>query len=206
MVYITRYEPIGKGRYRIKFDTGIECVFYRGDIAGLKLAEKTTISDEIYEHLIYEVISKRAKKRAMFLLEQMDRTEKQLREKLQKNEYPNCCVDEAINYVKRYHYLDDLRYAQNFVRYSQEKMSRQQIMIKLLQKGVGKDDIETALEQEYQSDEYEQIQQLLVKKKYEKCDSNTKEFQRMYSFLLRRGFKSSDILKAMKADQDTIYC
>lgn len=202
MIYITKFENLEKGKRRIKFDTGVEGVFYRGDISGLELSDGGAISEDVYHHLLNDVLGKRAKKRAMYLLEQMDRTEKQLREKLEKNDYPEICIDDAIEYVKRFHYLDDLRYAQNYVRYSQEKMSRQQITIKLMQKGVERDIISIAIEEEYASDELEQIKALLIKKHFKECDSNSKEFQRMYQFLLRRGFKSSDILKVMKYDSE----
>ena len=181
-------------------------MFYRGDLVGIDANDEAVIEEDIYNHLIFDILGKRAKKRAMFLLEKMDRTEKQLREKLQKNEYPLVCIDDAIDYVKKFHYLDDYRYAQNYIRYSQEKMSRGQITIKLIQKGVSKDVIQAALDQEYISDELTQIYKLLEKKQFESCDSSSREFQRMYQFLLRRGFKSSDIMKAMKYSEDTIYC
>ena len=206
MITVIKNEPLGKGRYRIGFDTGVQCIFYRGDIVGIELSEGADITEDVYNHLLKDVLGKRAKKRAMFLLEKMDRTEKQLRDQLQKNEYPQVCVDDAICYVKKYHYLDDFRYAQNYVRYLQEKMSRGQITIKLIQKGISKEFIQMAIDEVYESDEYEQIRAILEKKHFENSDSNSKEFQRMYQFLMRRGFKSSDVLRAMKYISDTTYC
>ena len=61
----------------------------------------------------------------------MDRTEHQLREKLRASEYPEEVIEEAIEYVKSFHYIDDERYAETFTRYKKEKMSRQQIKQKL---------------------------------------------------------------------------
>lgn len=202
MVTVIKYEPQGKGKIRIQFDTGVTGVFYRGEAARASLSDNASLEDDEYNTLISEVLGKRAKKRAMHLLEQMDRTEKQLRDKLAANEYPAECIDMAIDYVKSYHYLDDYRYAENFIRYSQEKMSRKQLEIKLMQKGVSRDIISGALDTVYESDESQQIRALLVKKHYdpEACDEG--EFRRIYQFLLRRGFKSSDVLKEMKS---TIY-
>ena len=91
----------------------------------------------------------RAKKRALYLLERMDRTEQQLREKLKSSDYPEEVIEEAIEYVKSFHYLDDERYAENFTRYKKENMSRQQIKQKLMLKGVSKDIIQNAIEEEY---------------------------------------------------------
>ena len=58
--------------------------------------EGAFISEADYEKLITEVVGKRAKKRALHLLEQMDRSERKLREKLTQGGYPDCCVDAAI--------------------------------------------------------------------------------------------------------------
>lgn len=163
----------------------------------LDLKEGSQLSQAQYDYILYEIVAKRAKKRVLYLLEKMDRTEQQIREKLKANEYPDCCIEIAIAYAKSFHYLDDYRYACNFVRYHMEKYSRMQIKQKLLSKGISRDDIERAIEAEYISEEKEQIRALLQKKKFQGQTSNTPEFRKIYQFLLRRGFSSSDILKEM---------
>ena len=140
----------------------------------------------------------RAKKRALYILERMDRTEHELREKLQKSEYPEEVIEEAIAYVKSFHYLDDERYAENYIRYKKDKMSRQQIKQKLMSKGLSKELIANAMEEEYDADETEQIRNLLEKKHFSSETADEGEFRRVYNFLLRRGFRSNDILKEMK--------
>lgn len=140
----------------------------------------------------------RAKKRALHLLERMDRTEHQLREKLRASEYPEDVIEEAIAYVKSFRYLDDERYAETFTRYRKERMSRQKIKQKLMLKGVSKDIISNAIEEEYDVDETIHIRSILEKKHFSSGDADEGEFRRVYSYLLRRGFRSSDILKEMK--------
>ena len=56
----------------------------------------------------------RAKRRALHILERSDRTEQELRDKLAKNYLPEV-VDAAVEYVKSYHYIDDHRYAVNYL-------------------------------------------------------------------------------------------
>ena len=146
MITVTEYESLGKGKLRVRFDNEAELILYRGEAKQWKLREEAEISEEDYQKLLTEVVGKRAKKRAMHLLECMDRTEKQLRDKLEDGKYPQVCIDEAIAYVRKYHYIDDYRYACTFIRYSQEKMSRLQLKMKLTQKGVPRDVIEKALE------------------------------------------------------------
>lgn len=200
MIIVKEIEAVGKGRYRVKFDTGVTCLLYRKEMSSFSIEKGKEITAQQYQELLEEVVGKRAKKRALHLLEQMDRTEKQLRDKLLANEYPQSCIDGAIAYVKGFHYLDDSRYASNYVRFSQEKMSRVQMKQKLMQKGIASSVIADAIEEAYVADEMEQIMALLRKRKFVPEESDEKEFQRTYQYVMRRGFKSSDILKAMKMD------
>ena len=200
MIIVKEIEAVGKGRYRVKFDTGVTCLLYRKEMSSFSIEKGKEITAQQYQELLEEVVGKRAKKRALHLLEQMDRTEKQLRDKLLANEYPQSCIDGAIAYVKGFHYLDDSRYASNYVRFSQEKMSRVQMKQKLMQKGIASSVIADATEEEYVADETEQIMALLRKRKFVPEKADEKEFQRTYQYVMRRGFKSSDILKAMKMD------
>lgn len=200
MIIVKEIEAVGKGRHRVKFDTGVTCLLYRKEMSSFSIEKGKEITAQQYQELLEEVVGKRAKKRALHLLEQMDRTEKQLRDKLLANEYPQSCIDGAIAYVKGFHYLDDSRYASNYVRFSQEKMSKVQMKQKLIQKGIASSVIADAIEEAYVADEMEQIMALLRKRKFVPEEADEKEFQRTYQYVMRRGFKSSDILKAMKMD------
>ena len=195
---VTEVIPREKGRTSIRFDNGMEVLLYKGEVRKLCLQEQTVISREKYDEIIYEILGTRAKKRAMFLLERMDRTEHQLRDKLMQNGYPAVCVDLAIDYVKKYHYIDDLRYATNYISYQQKRKSRQKLKIDLLTKGIDKNVIEQALDEAFDSDEQIKIRQLLEKKHYDPKECDRKEKQKTYQYLMRRGFKGSDILHVMK--------
>ena len=195
---VTEVIPREKGRTSIRFYNGMEVLLYKGEVRKLGLQEQTVISREKYDEIIYEILGTRAKKRAMFLLERMDRTEHQLRDKLMQNGYPAVCVDLAIDYVKKYHYIDDLRHATNYISYQQKRKSRQKLKIDLLTKGIDKNVIEQALDEAFDSDEQIKIRQLLEKKHYDPKECDRKEKQKTYQYLMRRGFKGSDILHVMK--------
>lgn len=199
MIYVTEYEALGKGKFRIRFDNGAELSLYRSEAKQFHLSEDAAIEEDMYRKLLDEVVAKRATKRAMHLLERMDRTEYQLRDKLKTGGYPEECIDVAVEYVKRYHYIDDLRYACTYVRLHQDRLSKLQIKMKLSQKGIDREYITQALDEEYVSEEIEQIRRILEKKNYAGEAADEKEFRRIYQFLLRRGFRSSEILRAMKA-------
>jgi len=199
VIQIRGVESLGKGKYRIGFDTGVICLVYGSEIRGMGIEAGACISEEQYHTILYDIVGKRAKKRALHLLERMDRTEQQLREKLLASEYPQNCVEDAIDYVKSFHYVDDVRYAETYTRYSKEKLSRQQIKQKLMTKGVSRDIIEQTVENEYDADESVHIRKLLEKKHYNREECEEGEFRRIYQYLLRRGFHSNDILKEMKS-------
>lgn len=201
-IWITEIRPKEKGKLEIRFASGVALALYRSELRALTPQEEQMlrqdghISEALYRKLT-EMVTLRAKKRAMYLLMRMERTERQLREKLTQNGYPAECIDGAVDYVKQFHYVDDLRYAKNYVRYRQEKKSRKRLEIDLQKKGVSGDLIERALCKEFVSDETEQIRELLARRHYDAAEADDKTRRRTWQFLLRRGFCSSDILGAM---------
>lgn len=143
---------------------------------------------------------KRAKLRCMHLLEKRDYTEKQLRDKLRisKSAYTEDMIDQALAYVKSFHYVDDARYASQYVECMRLKKSRRQIEQELFQKGVSRECIEQAMEECREIGEEEQILAWMEKKHYDPETADRKETQRMYAFLMRRGFPGSEISRLLK--------
>ncbi|MCI8854613.1 MAG: regulatory protein RecX [Lachnospiraceae bacterium] len=140
---------------------------------------------------------KRAKHRALYLLERMDRTEQELRRKLQQN-YPPDVVEEALEYVKSYHYIDDLRYAKNYIACKSQVKSRRQIEQELLmKKGISREILEQAYGESEEQDEVLLIRRWMEKKKMDPCTADRAELQKFYLFLSRRGFRSEDIRRAL---------
>ena len=191
-------EEYKKNRRKVCLDDGTVWILYRGEVRKFQLKEGMIVTEDLYDQIAHEVIGKRAIKRAMHLLEKMDRTEANLREKLKQSEYPDEAIDGAIAYVKSYHYLDDARYAKNYIRCYQNSRSRKRLMLDLLRKGIAKQTIEQAFGEEYEADETEMIRSLLRKKAYDPSNADEKERRRVYAFLLRKGFRSEDVLRVMK--------
>lgn len=195
---IVQISEIDKKRMRISLEDGRKFVLYKGEIRKLCLEECGEISEEQYEEICSEILVKRARRRTMHLLEKMDRTEQQIRIKLQQGCYPEAVIDNAVTYVKGFHYLDDLRYAQNYVRSQKEKKSQRRIQMELLNKGVKKELAVQAIEEEYQQEqEQELILKWIEKKHYSGEKADLKEKQKMYQFLMRKGFPSDDILHVL---------
>ena len=197
-ILVLSEEAMTKGKIRVRLDTGLTCILYRSEQRQINAYEGSSLTREQYEILVHEILGKRATKRAMHLLEKMDRTEYKLREKLSEGGYPDEAIEDAIGYVKRYHYLDDERYARNYVFLAQDRKGRKKLSIELYQRGIKKELIDRILEEEYDADEEKQICQLLEKRGFDPKTCSEKERQKLYQFLLRRGFQSSDICKVMR--------
>lgn len=195
---IMQTAELDKKRIRIWLDNGKDFVLYKGEARGFHIKEGAELSEEDYQQIYQEILVKRARKRTLFLLEKMDRTESQLRMKLRQGFYDEELIEDAIAYAKRFHYLDDARFAANYVRYRKAQKSRRQLQMELMGKGISRDLIEQALEAEYQEEsEEELILKWVEKKHYSGKTADLKEKQKMYQFLMRKGFRSEDILHVL---------
>ena len=141
---------------------------------------------------------RRARHRALHILERSDRTEQELRAKLERN-YRAEAVEDAISYVKQYHYLDDRRYAVNYLNSRGRVKSRRQVEQELLyKKGISKGILEEARTEAEPQDEREQIRRWMEKKQIHPETADPNELRRFYLFLMRRGFRSEDILSELR--------
>lgn len=199
-VVVQTIEPLSKGRSRIQLDNGEVWILYRKEMNAYQIRVGTQVTDEVYEAVRSEVLIKRAKKRAMYLLEKMDRTEEQLRKKLLEGEYPKDIVETAIDYVKSFHYVDDTRYADTYIRLHGGDKSRAKLLMELRSKGISDEIAKVSLDETQEvRDESELIRSILLKKHYSPETATEEEKRRMYGYLARRGFQSADICREIFA-------
>jgi len=198
---VTQIGEVSKSRCKVYIDQEFAFVLYKGELRLYQLAEGKEITQKTYEELMNVVLPKRAKLRAMNLLQKRSYTEKQLRDKLKEGLYPEKIMDAAIEYVKSFRYIDDYQYAVDYITCYESRKSRKKLETELIMKGVSKTVIADAF-REWENlggsqDEIAMIQELLEKKHYSpECDM--KEKNRIYGFLLRRGFSIEKVQEAMK--------
>ncbi len=135
--------------------------------------------------------SREAKLKAMRLLTARDYTEYSLRDKLSYAGFSQEEVDQALEYVKSFGYVDDLRYAINYTRCSVGVRSRRETERKLLEKGVSSDLIAQALMEEYSEDSAEDdlIRHLIHKKCRDLSGLDHAARQKMLAYMFNKGFK-----------------
>ena len=198
---ITKIQALTKQKYRIFLDGESAFAVYKGELSRYHLEEGAVLPPEVYEELVNRVLKKRATLRAMHILERTDKTEAQLRRKLEESEYPKEAVESAIAYVTSYGYLDDRRYAEHYIEWKKHGKGKARLNMELVQKGISREIIEEVLESTDFGETREMIRQIILKKRKTDIPMNEKEKQRLYGFLMRKGFSSSDILAVMREEE-----
>lgn len=117
MHQISEIEKLSSGRYYITLDDGLQFPLYGKEMGKYGIEVNEVLSEEAYLEIMLELLPARAKKKALHLLERMDRTEQQLRTKLTEGGYPSEIVEQTLEYVKGFHYIDDVRYARTYMEY-----------------------------------------------------------------------------------------
>lgn len=200
---VTEIEPCTKTKFKVYLDGKFAFVLYKGELSRYRIEKGGEIESITAEKIRTEVVLKRAKLRAMHLLGDMDRTEAVLREKLRQGGYTQEIIDRAIEYVKSFGYLDDARYAENFVRSRQKSKSRKEIRAVLLQKGVSSDLVENAFENcSDEGGEQEAVRVLMRKKKFNPKTADDRDKQKIYAYLARKGFGYETIRQVIQNYED----
>lgn len=198
---VTQISEASRSRCRIYIDGQFAFVLYKGELRQFHIQEGQELSVSAYQEITAEILPKRAKLRCMNLLQSRDYTRRQLEDKLKQGDYPQDCIVKAIDYMMSYGYIDDLRYARDFIEYHLNSRSRMRIETDLMRKGIDSDVIREAFaeldEQGVEQDELAMVQELLRKKNYSPGTADRQDQQKMYGFLYRRGFRPDTIAKAL---------
>jgi len=204
-VIISDIIEFDKKRSKVYIDGEFAFLLYKGELRDYSIKINNELSENSYEAITKELLPKRATKRAMNLLQKKDYTEKQLRDKLSEGLYSDEAMDAAIDYVKSYRYLDDRRFARDYVVYHIETRSKNRVVNDLSSKGISKQIIIDTFEElenegvfgNISENELNQITNLLNKKHY-RSDMEYKDKQKILAFLLRKGYDMDLIKKAME--------
>ena len=192
---VTEIVEINKKKRRIYINYDSAFSLYVGEVRKYKIKKDLPIDKEIYDEIVNEILPKRAKLRAMNLLKDRDLTEHSLRGKLKEGYYPEDSIRIAIEYVKSYGYIDDRRYAQNYVNFKSVSKSRYQIKNLLLQKGLDKDLISEVCDEYYENSDNNEnsesklIEKLIIKRKVDIINITREDKSKLLGYLTRRGFR-----------------
>ena len=198
---ITSRIPKGKTRCTIMTDGGESFTVSVRDARLYGLEEGAEISASVLS-LIREQLRQEILHESGILLGGRDYTEKRLTEQLLERDYPEDLVQEAVQSLKEARYLDDRRFAEQYLSAHLSDRSIARIRQDLAQRGVDNKLIDEAVSacsvEEIQEEELAQIRQLLKKRHYDPESADYAEQQKTAAFLYRRGFDAGLIRKAMR--------
>jgi regulatory protein len=193
---ITKVEQ-GKGkRFRIYSDNHFVFALYGGELKRYHITEGNEIDEDLAEQILDTVILKRAKNRALYLLERRPYTCLMMRNKLKENDYPEVIIEDVIAFLLKYRYLDDEAYIGMYVNSYAERKSKKQLQYDLMKKGISKDLIADYMEQHNCSDE-NCFSRQFVRYTKGKDLSNRDVRQKVYRYFYGKGFSYSLIEEYM---------
>ena len=196
---VTKIEELS-GRRRLVYINGEQAfALYSTEVRRYGIAEGKALAQEDLEQLRTELLDKRAVKRAMYLLQAKDYTEKELTEKLQRDFYPQESVEGALAYVRHFGYLSDERFAQMYVQFKGQKKAENRLSC-FAEKGISRELIDQACEEYYGQNEDSELEQIPVqmrRKAAGKLPLSYEEKMKLMGSFYRKGFQSDSIKKAL---------
>ena len=136
---------------------------------------------------------------ALKIVEFKDRTEKEIREKLKQKGYDENTIEDEVEFLKNYGFINDSRYAERFTNdaINLKKWGKSRIKTELLRKGVNREIVENVIEDAFSEIDEDRLF-LEMQKRFKNSDfSNIKERARIFNFFIRRGFTPEEIKGAM---------
>ena len=193
---ITDLIPLDSKRKGVYIDHQYAFPLYLSELRKYHIEADMELTEALYEE-IHQLIVGRIRERALYLIGDQARTERNVRQKLQQNHYAEPYISEALQMLKEYHYIDDEDFARQYAENMRDFHGKTgyQITQGLYQKGVPADIIRQVME-EHEEDETALIERAIRKKGYdpkELPELDSKSRQKLYRFLQSRGFSSDSI-------------
>ena len=201
---VTRLEEVKRGTLRIWLNDEPAFRLSKAEAQDLHLQEGSTFSPEELAQMHITVLAQKAKRRCLRYLEGQDHTERQVREKLRLEDYPEDVIDAAVDYARSFHYIDDLRYASSYIRAHARNKNVFQLRTALLSKGVPEELIDAALEEEEGPDEESQIRLFIRKRGADPENTGPEERRKLVAALMRRGYSLSSVKRALDENGSSI--
>jgi len=202
-MHVKQLTKCGKSRNLVKLESGLSFPLYSSEVEKYDAWEGCDLSDESLSEIMTRILPSRCIKRAMNLLQKKSFAEGELARKLSDGGYPEEVALKAIEYVKSFGYIDDVRYASDYIRYhSSQGRGKNRIRLDLRAKGISDESFEKAWDENTElgliPGPEEEIRKLLEKKHFDP-DMERSDKDKIAAFIMRRGFSAEDIFRAMRS-------
>ena len=189
--------PVDKRKCKVFLEGDFAFVLYKSEAARFHIEEGNDLPAKTYEMIEEEILLKRARDRALYLLQSQGRTQAEMIKKLKDDGYSQSVTERVLSFLQEYHFIDDNAYTENYIQVNKGRKSKRQITYELQQKGVDRDQIRQMLE-ENPVDEEETVRALLKKKTGGRIPEDKKEIQKLAAFLGRKGFSFEVISRVLR--------
>ena len=189
--------PVDKRKCKVFLEGDFAFVLYKSEAARFHIEEGNDLPAKTYEMIEEEILLKRARDRALYLLQSQGRTQAEMIKKLKVDGYSQSVTERVLSFLQEYHFIDDNAYTENYIHVNKGRKSKRQITYELQQKGVDRDQIRQMLE-ENPVDEEETVRALLKKKTGGRIPEDKKEIQKLAAFLGRKGFSFEVISRVLR--------
>lgn len=199
-MYITKVEPDRRKRYRVFAEDIFLFALYDKELKQYHIVEHTELDDVMIQWIQREVVYKRAKERALYLLESRPYTVGMMRQKLQDSGYPSAVIDDVLLFLEQYHYLNDVEYIRAYVETYANKKSRKQLCYDLMAKGIARDQIQYYFASTEYSEEESLRRQFQHYAKGRDLE-NPQVRRKVFCYLYSKGFSVSLIENVLREKQ-----
>ena len=188
---VERVESLDGKKCRVCFAEGGILPLSAQEAERLGLSAGRSISRAQFDGL-WQLTERRAREKALLLLKMRDRTRSEMRQKLCQAPFPDGIVEETMAFLEEYGYLNDERYAAEYVELYRARKSRAELLQALLRRGVGRETVEKALGGCGEAGAGAAIAAVLRRRGYGK-EGGERADQKTVAYLLRRGFSWEEI-------------
>lgn len=177
----------------------LDNVFYCGLELETVMRNRLKIGDQIepekLDEIQFDSERVRALDKALSFITKSKKTEKQVKEHLQSKGYTEQTIENVIEKMKDYRFLDDGDYAISYAKSYSKTKGKKLIEMELKKKGVSEEDMSSAIEEI--GDQTESA--VLIAEKYLKNKPKDKpNMLKCYKYLLSKGFEYDDAKSAIE--------
>lgn len=203
LVKILNIEKYKGNTYCVEVECEDNIYLHSSIISEYHLKSEMTIPQSALEEIIFQNDFRKAKERALYLLDYRDHSYKELYDKLRKNYSPEIC-NAVMEKMIEIGVIDDRKYAERYARYLFEvkRAGKYKARAEMLKKGIDKEIIDEFIE-EYEEDTHERLKEL-VEKKYARYLTDEKGVQKVFNALVRYGYNYSDVREVIKEFMDEV--
>ena len=138
------------------------------------------------------------------LLKFRQRSEQELRERLEKKKFDKQIIEETLSFLKERSFIDDSSFAKSWIDSRIKKpLGIRRLKAELLIKGISKAIIDSCIDEIKENYPESKIVAGIVKDRLDKlkgCDPQ-KAKKRVYAYLLRRGFSPETVIDVLNRDK-----